>query len=358
MKNMFKKFGTIIIALLSIAIIILLLIILKLFKKEEKSEEVLIPVEVVSPIRGDLLKTYQISGYIESENMVTILPKISGSLLSLTVNVGDQVQEGELIGIVDSESYGLQLKQAEAAYFASKSTFDRISKLFKAQAASQQNYDEAKSKYDAYKSQYELALLQFNYTKISSPINGVVLQKHTQVGSLVAPQVPIVTIGDLDNLIVNTKIPEQYYYIFIKKQNNFKIQIDIPALHIAGVDASIKTISPYISAETKNFNVTCSIGEYVEGLRPGMYIYTTFILEEKKDIYYLPFDVLISDKILWYVNEKNFASSLEITPDYYNDDYFEIPPEYTKTPFIIDGQHFLRENQKIRIINSDSSGDI
>lgn len=333
------------------AIIILLLVLLKNSQKVESKKEILIPVKIIKPIKGNLQKIYRISGYIESENMVTVLPKISGTLLSLNFDVGDFVKKGDIIGEIDSEPYLLTMKQAESAYLSAKSTYERIDKLYKSKATSKQNYEQAKSQYEAYKSQYELAKLNYEYTKIKAPIDGVVIEKHSSVGSLVAPQIPIMTIANLNKLVVKAKIPEKYYYLFLKKEKSFKIWIDIPALNKKNIKVLLKTISPYISPDTKNFSVKCIIPEKIEGLSPGMFIYISFVLDEKDNIYYLPFETLVSEKYLWYVDENKLAKRITFIPLFYNDKYFEIDEKYKNLNFIIDGQHFLKENQKVKILN-------
>lgn len=322
--------------------------------EEERVEEVRVPVTVTYPIRGTIQRSFTISGYIETEQMVTVLPKISGTLTNLYVHVGQRVEKDSIIASVDSESYELTLRQAEAAYLAAKSTFDRMEQLYKANATSKQNYDQAKAQYDATKSQYELAELQYNYTEITAPMSGVVLQKHTTEGSLVAQQVPIVTIGDLDRLIINAKIPEKYYAFFETHKQTMEIEAELPALKDKTISVGIQTVSPFISPETKTFEVKCSLTGETSLLRPGMFIYLTFVLDKRSDVLYLPFEVLVGGDTLWYVTKENCsADTVSYSPPFYNDDVFEIPEEYEGYPFIIEGQNFLREGQRCRVLNDE-----
>ena len=227
-----------------------------------------------------------------------------------------------------------------------------MEQLYQANATSKQNYDQAKSQYDAAKSQYELAQLQFDYTEITAPVGGVVLQKHTSEGSLVAQQVPIVTIGDLDRLVVNAKIPEKYYAFFETNRNTMEIEAELPAMEEKDMNIRIETISPFISPETKTFEVRCTLTGETSLIRPGMFIYLTFILDKKSDVLYLPFETLVGGDTLWYIQPDNCsADTVTHAPSFYNDEVFEIPDEYEEYPFIIEGQNFLREGQKCRVLN-------
>jgi membrane fusion protein, multidrug efflux system len=321
---------------------------------DESVKEVRVPVKVSYPVRGTIQRSFRISGYVETEQMVTVLPKISGTLTNLYLDVGDTVEKGQVIGTVDSESYGLTLRQAEAAYLAAKSTYERMEQLYQANATSKQNYDQAKSQYDAAKSQYELAQLQFNYTDISAPVGGVVLQKHTSEGSLVAQQVPIVTIGDLDRLVVNARIPEKYYAFFETNKDTMEIEAELPALNDKDIRIGIQTISPFISPETKTFEVRCTLTGETSLLRPGMFLYLTFVLDKKSDVLYLPFEALVGGDTLWYIKPENCsAGTVSHSPSFFNDDVFELPEQYEEYPFIIEGQNFLREGQKCRVLNKE-----
>ena len=83
-----------------------------------------------------------------------------------------------------------------------------------------------------------------------------------------------------------------------------------------------------------------------------MFIYITFTLDEKNDIYYLPFSVIASRDELWFVEEgSDTAGVIEFKPVFSNNDYFQVPEIYKAYDFIIEGQHFIREGQKVRVLN-------
>jgi membrane fusion protein, multidrug efflux system len=334
-------------------------------EEKEAEEEIKAPVQVIAPQSGTLTQVITINGYVESETTVTVLPKISGTLTELFVDIGDRVSKDQILGKIDSESYKLNLRQAEATYLAAKSTFERTKQLYEANATSKQNYDQAKSHYDAAESQYELAKLTYTYTDIEAPITGSVLKKHATAGSLVSGQVPIVTIGDLEELIIKAKIPEKYYARFSEVRsgnspgnlpdNGITTAARVPALDNREFVARIRTVAPFISPETKNFEIICELTGNTASVRPGMFLYVTFVLEKKENLYYLPFTALTGGTHLWYVEEEQdtdvlTAYKMEYTPGFSNEDYFEIPKKYSGYRFIVEGQHFLNEGQQVKIL--------
>ncbi len=352
-RKKFPFFKVLVILLLAGGILFLWLQMRK--DQEAAAEEIKMPVRIVRPFRGNLEKLFRASGFTESERMVTILPRVSGSLTEVSADMGDRVYKGQAVARLDSEPFALTLRQAEAAYLGAKSTFERTEQLYQAKAASKQNYDQAKSHFEAARSQYELAKLNMSYTEITSPMEGIVLQKHAESGELVAPQVPILTVGDLDKLIIRADIPERYYSFFLENRDSMKIEARIPALKERVLPGRIKSLSPYIVPETKTFEIVATFTGDKKGLRPGMFTYLTFVLDERRDIFCLPNEVLIAGDTLWYVEESTMsAKKISLTPDFSNGEQFQIGPEWEGRPFITEGQHFLREGQEVRIINEDS----
>ncbi|MBU0934282.1 MAG: efflux RND transporter periplasmic adaptor subunit [Spirochaetes bacterium] len=310
-----------------------------------------IPVRVQQAVRGDLAKTLKLNGYVESESMVTVLPLVSGVLQELFVDTGDAVKKDQIIGRIDAARYELQLRQAEAAYFSAKSSYERVLQLYQGGVGSQQNLDQAKAQYDAYATQYELARLQLDYAAVKSPVDGVVLVRHLSVGAIAAPERPLVTIGDLDDLIVRARIPEKYYPLFVEREDNLPITITTSSRR--QYTGKIRNISPFVSAETKNFETIIAIDDREGLLRPGMFVNMEFRLEEWEDTLSLPFQALSGGDTLWYI-EDGMARSTKYIPEERSDSAFLLPEEFASYFFIIEGQYFVYEGAPVREVSGSS----
>ena len=333
-----------------IAALAAILIVITSMRETDTPDLQILPVKTVFAVQGDLEKLLRISGFIESETMVTVLPRIGGTLTDLYVEMGDPVLENQVIALIDSEPYKLSFNQARAAFLAAESTFNRISSLYSTKSVSQQNYDEAKANYDALKSTYELAELNLSYTELRAPVQGVILEKHVYRGSMVAPQIPVVTIGDINNLKVNSAVPEIHYSFFQKHKGDMEIKITVPALDNQSFEGVISNIAPYITPQTRNFVVKCLIEDNESLLRPGMFVYLDFVLENKTDIFYLPYDALSTGNTLWFVDENGKAGQLSFTPAFANEEYFQINRDISSYKFILEGQNFLTEGQPVRVM--------
>ena len=299
-------------------------------------------------------KTIHIDGHILSEEMVTLSPRISGTVNSLEVEMGDLVKEGEVVLRMDKEPLELTFIQAKAAFLSAESTFTRLESLYNNQAATRQSYDEAQARYEAAKSQFELAQLNLEYADIVSPLTGAVLETHINRGALAGPGTPLVTLGNLDALKVEVRVPEQHYSLFLERQDTMEIFMNVPALEGAVVPLSIAAVASHINPETRSFLVKCIIPPaFLFTLRPGMFVQVGFVFDSRDDVFYLPFQAAAEGGTLWYIRSDGSADSLELKPDFANEDYFVIPDDWGGYQFILEGQHFLQIGKEVRIIDEN-----
>ncbi len=99
-------------------------------EEEEPTEAVDDSIEVITA--NPLLRTVSIesnfSGTVEAESTVTVIPKVAGEVIEKHFEVGDHVNEGDLLFKIDDESARLQLDNAKA-------TLDSANAGFKSQQA-------------------------------------------------------------------------------------------------------------------------------------------------------------------------------------------------------------------------------
>lgn len=312
-----------------------------------------IPVRITKPELGDLSRSLTLNAYVESETMVTILPMVSGILQELFVDIGQEVKKDQIIARIDGQRFELQLKQAEAAYFSAKSSYERLAQLYKTGATTQQNYEQAKGQYEAYASQYELARLQLDYANVKSPIDGVVLVKHLSAGSIAAPERPLITVGDVSDLVLRAKVPERYYEEFL---TNSEMPISITRGPGRNYTGRIRSISPFVSAETKNFEVSVSIEDSSAILRPGMFVNVNFELQNWKNVYSLPYSALAAGGKLWWV-EGGLAKSQDFTAGDGSDSRFIVSEDWADREIILEGHWFAREDQPLVIVPPASTAE-
>jgi macrolide-specific efflux system membrane fusion protein len=188
---------------------------------------------------GDVEKTVLATGALEPYRQVSVGAQVSGQVVSLRVDLGDQVKAGDLIAEIDSktQSNNLQTAQAsldnisaqkiadEATLAQKQAAFERQKTLYAADAGSKADYDaavaelkSAQSALAAVNAQIVSATVAVNtaqvnlgYTRITAPMDGTVISIVTKQGQTVnanqsAPT--IVVLGELDKMTVKAQISE------------------------------------------------------------------------------------------------------------------------------------------------------
>lgn len=99
------------------------------------------------PVSADnIAKVVAVTGTINARAEIEVYPKQSGEIVKLLVDVGDRVKAGQVIASVESKTYELQLKQAEADLASAKASYDKNSSL--AFINSETSFKQAKSNLD------------------------------------------------------------------------------------------------------------------------------------------------------------------------------------------------------------------
>ena len=222
-------------------------------KPIEINEKPIAVVKVATPYRANVQQSLELTGYVEAKAMIPVVPFVSGTITGYYVNAGDYVTEGQTLAQIDSKPYELQKQQAQAVYLAAEATFERVSNLYEAGAATKQNYDEAKAQLDAYKAQYELADVQLGYATVTAPVSGTVLMANSAEGSVGVSTSPLYVLADLNKLQIKLNVPERYFDLI---NQNIDAITAIVYRDGASTEAQVASVAPYISAESKTFQVT------------------------------------------------------------------------------------------------------
>jgi len=303
-------------------------------------------VRVTRPERRDLENSVTIRGFVEAEETVTVLPLVSGGIDSVFVDVGDAVTAGQVVAQIDPARFELDLARANASFAAADNTFRRTGDLYDAKATTVQNYDHARAQYESARSQRDLAELQLSYTTVTSPIDGVVLVRHLATGDVAAPDRPIVTVGDLSSLSVRAGVPEERYREFSRQRDSIEVRVESAGIAYPG---SIRTVAPFVSAETRTFEVRCDVAGDLSALRPGMSVTLTFVLETIRNVPTLPVDAIGYGETLWYLDGE-YARSIDLPVLFSDGDHLQIPEEFGDRRFIVQGHHFLTDGQRVDVI--------
>ncbi len=235
-------------------------------KKEDAKAagEQLTEVKLATVSSEDVAQTEVYTATVESDLKNNISPNMSYRIERILVDVGDQVQKGQLIVQLDASS----LTQLKLQLDHQKVEFNRTSELYKVGGASKTEYDNAKMQIDVMESQYRQ---MSQNTQLFAPMSGVVTARNYDNGDMYNGT-PILTIEKTNPVKVIMNISEAHYKD-IKKGQSVDLTLDsYEGEHFTG---RVTVVSPSVDVATHTFPVEVTINNPQQKVRPGMFARVT-----------------------------------------------------------------------------------
>lgn len=162
-------------------------------------------------------------GITEGSRAVEVKAQVGGILKERVYREGQYVNAGDVLFIIESDTYEAAVKSAKgnldmakAQLVEAKLNYERLSNLYKTKSISKKDYDAAVASYNSAKAQVETAMgnlndsqIRLGYTKVIAPVSGYTSKANYTVGNLISTSstTPLTVINKIDPLYVNFSIP-------------------------------------------------------------------------------------------------------------------------------------------------------
>jgi HlyD family secretion protein len=287
-----KKILIIIAAVLVIGIVAL--VALKPFSKKEA----IVSFNTVKVEKGDISNTVTATGTIQALKTVNVGTQVSGIILHIYVDFNDHVKHGQLLAKLDETPLRTQLDQSQSAVDQAQSqlhfqeaTYNRLKVLYDKKLIAQNDYDQAlynfensKASLANAKSGLDRAKVNLEYATITSPIDGVVLNRAIEEGQTVAASFSTPTlftiVNDLTQMEVQTSVDEADIG---KVKNGQRVQFTVDAysdLKFEGTVSQVR-LQPVTTNNVVTYVVILNAPNPDKKLMPGMTASATIYVEEK-----------------------------------------------------------------------------
>lgn len=296
-------------------------------------------VEVVSPARGDIVRTISLPASVEADQQATLYSKVSGYLESIAVDIGDRVSQGQLLAKIDVPEISDQLREAEAELAAAAAdrrmadaelasagaksklqtlTYERLQAVRTAEpdVVSQQDVDEAKAQSDmaaANVKETESQILQIDsrikqleaakqrlqtllgFAEIRAPFDGIVTDRFVDPGALLQAATSsdsvqkIVAVAKVDKVRVAIDVPESEAP-HVRASGDATVMIDaMPGRQFQG---SISRFSRSLNPTTRTMRAEIDLPNTDGVLLPGMFGRATLTLAIRAGAVTVPAEAL------------------------------------------------------------------
>ena len=313
---------------------------------EIEKEKILVESEILETKSIDVLAKVQ--GTVLSDKYAMASSETGGRLISLTVDEGDFVNQGQVIGTVDLESFEKQKAELETGLSLARDVFQRQSRLWEQNIGSEIQYLEAKNNVERIEKSLATMQSQISKKSILSPISGVIDQKFLSQGELAGPGTPIVKILNTSALKVVADIPEKYIGTVRRGQ---KVQVSYPALDQSS-NKTISMVGRTIDPSNRTFKIEVKTGSQGGLIKPFLLAEVHFVSESLKDIIAISPELIqeeVSGKKYVFLNKDGKATKTIIETGESNDEEVVIVSGLEAGDEVVtEGAFFLKEGELIK----------
>lgn len=227
---------------------------------------------------------------------VALRARVSGELEQRAFEAGEQVEQGQLLFVIESNQYKADAAAAAAAVAEARAVYDKANQYLKRLQSvvrggvsatdletARNDVQTAEARLAQARARQDSANLQLDYTEIYAPIAGRISETQVDTGNLIGPDSgELVTIVQLDPIYVDFTVSEREITQFLqnrRKTNPDRAEIDDYRLRLRLSDGSMYEQTgqlDYVASEVDRSTGTLAMRAVIanpEGiLRPGQFV--------------------------------------------------------------------------------------
>jgi len=221
----------------------------------------------------------------DDDRTARISAPIAGRVVGIRVQLGDSVQAGQTLAVLDSPEFAqarADRRKALADLQLKSKAFARAKLLYAGGVIAAKDYEAAEDDLTQTRAEAERSAARFKNLggdrardfELHSPIAGIVTERHINTGSEIAVDntAPLFVVTDPKHLWIDLDIAEQDFEK-INLGQNFRVQSD--AYPNVTFEASAVFIGKVMDTQTRRATVHCVLHDDSERLKPEMFVRAT-----------------------------------------------------------------------------------
>jgi RND family efflux transporter MFP subunit len=290
--------------------------------------------------RGDISHVLTLAGQFQPYQVVDVHPKVSGYMKKINVDIGDIVQEGQTLAVLEVPELKAQVQQtvfeveqskeeitgaqheidrAVATHSALHAAFQRLQEASEGHPGliAQQELDDAQAKDLSSEAQVDAAKAAMaaakqhagsaqadnqrvqalhDYTTVQAPIAGVVVWRYADTGALIQggtnsnnQDLPIVRLSQSTLLRLRIPVPESDIQ-YVRVGNALEVRVDATGRSFTG---KIVRFTRDVNFETRTMETEVDVQNRNLAISPGMYANTMLRLGHAENVLTIPIEALV-----------------------------------------------------------------
>ncbi len=370
-------------------------------KKEDEKTMVATNVTVHKVSANDINSEVDYTGEIKALEESDVAPKVTATIENIKYDIGDYVNEGDVLAVLDDTDYLIAYNQALATYNTAYGSLQQMTSQLETAVASAKieydnallNYNRQKTLYDAgaiskvaleaaetrlinaelnlnaANSNYEIAITStyatakasvdsakavldsatnnLNNTVIKAPISGYIASKNGNVGQIAAVGSPMFSIKSAEVVNVEISVTESVIpYINV----GTKTSVSVNSASMTDIKGEVTVVNTVKNPQTGLYTVRIKIDNEDDKLKIGMMADVILETQSKSGVIIIPSDSIIQDNDGYYVYvvKENVAEKRVITIGITNNDFTEVTSGLSADEtVVVSGKEYISEENNI-----------
>ena len=308
-----------------------------------------VPVEVAAVGRGSISLFFETQGTLEAENEVDLVSRVAGPIVELSTEEGQYVEKGQLLARIDDRELTAQLEVAKIRLEESEQSFERVKSLFDRELLSRDAYDQSFAAYGSAKGDYERLKVQLEYTRITAPFSGLVIQRYVKFAQHLQNGAQLFRLSDFDPLLSPIQVPERE---LSRLKLGQRAELTVESFPDRRFQAEVLRISPVVDPASGTVKVTLKVQG--EGrLRPGMFASVFLEMANRPDALVVPKAALALDSLgnTVFVAADGTAERRDLELGFRNDELLEVLSGVEEgETLVVVGQDGLSDGTPIEVL--------
>lgn len=317
-------------------------------------------VKVVNPQQRSFTSTLQIIGNALPNKQVNIHAMEGGFLSELKKDIGDKVQKGDILAVLNNPKLTRELEINKVAKQVAEANYLRFKKVIAKtpELTTLQEFEKVEATYLMANAKYKATTNRDSLLSIRAPFSGVITTRNVELGALIQSGIDntnaaaLFEIMDMETIRLTIALPETEVDNISKGMQAAISFTELPGEQFL---AQVSRMANAIDNRNKTMQVQLDIPNRNGKIKAGMYANVAIQLQSTGDKISLPNEVLIAIKSEFFILQvkDGIVKRILIKKGLSNTQFFEVLSNEINenSQVIVEGKAMVKEGMKVKAIN-------
>ena len=311
-----------------------------------------VKVKVVSVQTETYASPKRYSGTVEEKNGTSLSFATAGTVQTIHVRLGQQVNAGQLIATLDPTSTQNSYQAAQAVLEQAEDAYRRMKELHDKGSLPDMKWVEVQSKLEQARSMEQIAKRKLDDCKLYAPFPGIIAEKSMEAGENVAPGMSVARLVTASSLVVKISVPETEMN---SVQTGQKAEMTIKSLEGETFIAQVIEKGVVANPLSRTYEVKLKLEKSDEAIMPGMVAEVSLrpYKTDSRNLCVIPAHIVQIDErnqsFVWSVKDGKAHKSIIVCDEYMADGVIVSSGLSANDSIIVEGQQKVCEGTEVTL---------